>query len=279
MQGSVEMLDFEESCLDTGNMSYRAVLGRMGHAAGPSLFCEWEIFGWWKCSLEFLLLVFHTSRKWSSCPCCSWYLTITKRQKNGRRDGWELEHMPYEDKLMELLSFTLMPWYLWEGYWGDEARLLNAMRDGKMRYNERKLQQKRFTLVIRGNFSYLRAVKQWSRLSIGVMQSLYSQFFKTQLAKALLLKLSLVELKVGLGPPKVPFSLNYCMITWFYEFFPCIFFVWSMNFETEPFSGLSSSTREVGSHRRATAPSHFSSAVDRAWRIQAGGPPATAQII
>lgn len=227
MQGNAEMLDFEESCLDTGNMSYRAVLGGMGHAAGPSLFCAWEIFGWWKCSLEFLLLVFctrDTSRKWTSCPCCSWYLITTKRQKNGHRDGWELEHMPYEDKLSEQLSFTLVPWYLWEGCWADGARRFNVMRDGKTRHNTHKLKQKRFTRVVRGNILHLRAVKQWNRLAEGGVQSLCSQFFKTRLAKALT-TWSDVKAKFGLSW-KALRSLSAWIIVWSYA---------SMNFSLARF--------------------------------------------
>ena len=45
MQGNVEMLDFEEGRLDTGNMSYRAILGRMGHAALPSFVQEKYLAG------------------------------------------------------------------------------------------------------------------------------------------------------------------------------------------------------------------------------------------
>lgn len=48
MQGSVEILCFEEGRLDTGNICYRAILGRMGPAACPSFFCALEIFGWCK---------------------------------------------------------------------------------------------------------------------------------------------------------------------------------------------------------------------------------------
>lgn len=38
MKHNAEMLDLEERLLDTGNRNYRTLLGRMGRAAGPSLF-------------------------------------------------------------------------------------------------------------------------------------------------------------------------------------------------------------------------------------------------
>lgn len=48
MHGNAEMLDFEEGHLDTGNINYREILGRVGHAVGLSLVCACEVFGWCK---------------------------------------------------------------------------------------------------------------------------------------------------------------------------------------------------------------------------------------
>lgn len=179
--------------LDTGNRSYRTLLWRMGGAAGPSLFYAWEMFDWCRRAVRVSPLaacVRRLSREGSSFSCCSWHLIIIiiYNNKMAEGDAWELEHMPYVDKLRNLVLFTLRKWRLW-GTWkkapttyGDVTEKMepgSSWQCVKMRVKRCKLEQKRFMHFTREKLFSHEALKQWSKLFKDILHLLCLWIFKT----------------------------------------------------------------------------------------------------